>query len=79
MRIDKFLKVSRLIRRRTLAAEACDQGRVLINNKTSKAGSAVKIGDTIEILFGNSHVKVIIKSISEHVKKDTSKEMYEIL
>jgi ribosomal 50S subunit-recycling heat shock protein len=79
MRIDKYLKLSRLIKRRTLAQEACDNGRVLINNKTAKAGSTVKEGDIIEILFGNSNVKICIKSISEHVKKDESKEMYEIL
>lgn len=79
MRIDKFLKVSRLIKRRTLASDACDQGRVLINDKAAKAGATVKEGDTIEILFGNSNVKVRINSISEHVRKDESKEMYEIL
>ena len=79
MRIDKFLKVSRLIKRRTMANEACEQGRVLINDKTSKPGSTVKEGDIIEILFGNSNVKVRIMSISEHVSKNQSKEMYEIL
>jgi len=58
MRIDKYLKVSRLIKRRTLANEACEQGRVLINGKVAKPGTEVKVGDIIEIRFGNSTTKL---------------------
>ncbi|MCX7746340.1 MAG: RNA-binding S4 domain-containing protein [Clostridia bacterium] len=76
MRIDKYLKVSRLIKRRTVANEMCEQGRVKINDKTAKPGSEVKVGDLIEIQFGNSTTKVEILSISEHVSKAESKEMY---
>lgn len=79
MRIDKYLKVSRLIKRRTLAAEACDKGRILVNGKTAKPSVTVKEGDLLEILFGTNHVKVRIKSVSEHVSKDQSKEMYEMV
>ncbi|RCX17867.1 ribosomal 50S subunit-recycling heat shock protein [Anaerobacterium chartisolvens] len=76
MRIDKFLKVSRLIKRRTLANEACEQERVKINGKTAKPGTDIKVGDVIEIQFGNSNTKVEVTSISEHVSKAESKEMY---
>lgn len=79
MRIDKYLKVSRLIKRRTLANEACEQGRIKINDKAAKPGSEIKIGDVIEIQFGNSNTKVEITSISEHVLKADSKEMFKIL
>jgi ribosomal 50S subunit-recycling heat shock protein len=79
LRIDKYLKVSRLLKRRTLAQEACAGGRVLVNDKVVKPGFEVKEGDVIEILFGNKNLKVKIKSISEHVRKDESKELYEIL
>jgi len=78
MRIDKYLKVSRLIKRRTLANEACEQGRVKINDKPAKPGSEVKVGDVIEIQFGNSTTSVEVVSISEHVLKNESKEMYVI-
>jgi ribosomal 50S subunit-recycling heat shock protein len=78
MRIDKYLKVSRLIKRRTLANEACEQGRVKINDKVAKPGLEVKVGDTIEIQFGNSNIKVEVVSVSEHVLKSDSKEMYVI-
>jgi ribosomal 50S subunit-recycling heat shock protein len=76
MRIDKYLKVSRLIKRRTLANEACAKGRVKINDKIAKPGSEVKVGDVIEIQFGNGTVKVKVNSLSEHVTKDDAKEMY---
>jgi len=79
MRIDKYLKLSRLIKRRTLAAEACEQDRVYINGKVAKPSSEVKEGDTIEIHFGNSDAKVKVTSISEYVTKQASKEMYEVL
>jgi len=76
LRIDKYLKVSRLIKRRTLACEACDQGRIKINDKVAKPSSEVKVGDIIEIQFGNSNVKVEVKSVSETVNKNDAKEMY---
>lgn len=69
MRLDKYLKVSRLIKRRTIANEACDAGRVILNGKTAKAGAEVKPGDIIEIAFGNKTVKVEITDIKETVRK----------
>lgn len=76
MRLDKFLKNSRLIKRRTIANEACDQGRVKINNRVAKAGAEVKPGDVIEIQFGDNITRVEVLDISEHVTKAASKEMY---
>ena len=76
MRLDKYLKVSRLIKRRTVAADACNAGRVLVNGKVAQAGTTVKVGDELEIVFGNRNVKVRIDSIAETVKKDDAKEMY---
>lgn len=76
MRIDKYLKVSRLIKRRTLGNEACEQGRVRINDKVAKPGSEVKVGDVIEIQFGSNLTRVEVVSVSEHVSKAESKEMY---
>lgn len=76
VRVDKYLKVSRLIKRRTLANEACEQGRVAINGKTAKPGSDVKAGDIIEIRFGNNTTKIEVLSVSEHATKENSKEMY---
>lgn len=79
MRLDKYLKVSRLIKRRTVANEACDAGRVLINDKPAKAGTAVKTGDTITIQFGSKEVKVEVLDVSEVVRKEEAKEMYRYL
>ncbi len=79
MRIDKYLKVSRLIKRRTLASEACTQGKIKINDRVAKAGSEVKIGDIIEIQFGANITKVEVTSISETVSKEASKDMYNAL
>ena len=79
MRIDKFLKVSRIIKRRTVANEACSQGRVLVNEKVAKAGADVQIGDVIEIKFGNNTTKIEVKSVAEHVSKEEAREMYTIL
>ena len=79
MRIDKYLKVSRLIKRRSLANEACEQGRVKINDKVAKPGSDIKVGDIIEIQFGNATTRVKVISVTEHALKADSKEMYEIL
>lgn len=79
MRLDKYLKVSRLIKRRTVANEACDAGRVLINDKTAKASQEVKIGDTIEIQFGQKAVKVRVTEIKETTRKDDAGDMFEYL
>lgn len=79
MRLDKYLKVSRLIKRRTVANEACDAGRVLINDKPAKASTTVKEGDKIEIQFGTKNVVVRVTSIKESIKKEDAKEMYEYL
>lgn len=76
MRLDKYLKVSRLIKRRTVANEACDSGRVSINGKTAKASVDVKAGDVIEIHFGDKTVKVMVTDIIETTKKDDAKDMY---
>lgn len=79
MRLDKFLKVSRLIKRRTVANEACDAGRVTINGKPAKASAAVKAGDILEIGFGTKAVKVEVLNVQETVRKDDAKEMYQYL
>lgn len=79
MRLDKYLKVSRLIKRRTVANEACDAGRVFINEKQAKAGTEVKVGDIIEIRFGTKDVRVEVTSVQETVKKEEAKEMYKDL
>ena len=79
MRLDKFLKVSRLIKRRTVANEACDAGRVLINEKVAKASTAVVVGDVIEVHFGNKSVKVEVLDIAETVRSDNAKELYKYL
>ena len=76
MRLDKFLKVSRLIKSRTVANEACDAGRVMVNGKVAKASQSVKVGDIIEIGFGNKTVKVEVLNIQETVKKDEAKELF---
>lgn len=79
MRLDKFLKVSRLIKRRTVANEACDAGRVSINGKQAKASSAVKTGDILEIQFGNRIVKAEITDVRETVKKEEAAQMYRFI
>lgn len=79
MRLDKYLKVSRLIKRRTVANEACDAGRVNVNGKVVKASYDVKVGDIIEISFGNKTVKAEVTMIQDTTKKETAKEMYNIL
>ena len=76
MRLDKYLKVSRLIKRRTVANEACDAGRVLVNDRPAKASVNVKAGDIIEIQFGTSSVKVEVLDVQETVRKDDAKELY---
>ena len=79
MRLDKFLKVSRLIKRRTVANEACDAGRVMVNDRPAKASVNVKEGDIIEIQFGTSSVKVEVTDVQETVRKDDAKELYRYL
>lgn len=79
MRLDKFLKVSRLIKRRTVANDACNAGRVLVNDKVAKAGTGVKPGDTIVINFGNKDVKVEVLQVKDTVKKDEVSELYRYL
>ena len=76
MRLDKFLKVSRLIKRRTVANEACDAGRVLVNGKTAKASLNVKSGDIIEIAFGNKSVKAEILDVKDTAKKEEATELF---
>ena len=79
MRLDKYLKVTRLIKRRTVANEACDAGRVLVNDKSAKASYDVKNGDIIEIQFGTKSVKVEVLDVQETVKKDEAKDLYKYL
>ena len=79
MRLDKYLKVSRLIKRRTVANEACDAGRVLINDKVAKASTNVNVGDIIEIGFGARSVKVEVLDIQETTKKDEAKDLFKYL
>ena len=79
MRLDKYLKVSRLIKRRTVANAACDAGRVTITGKPAQASAAVKEGDILEIGFGTKAVKVEVLNVQETVKKDDAKEMYKYL
>ena len=79
MRLDKYLKVSRLIKRRTVANEACDAGRVLVNDRPANASVNVKAGDIIEIQFGTSSVKVEVLDVQETVRKDDAKELYRYL
>ena len=79
MRLDKYLKISQLIKRRTVANEACDAGRVLVNDKVAKASVNVKTGDVIEIQFGSKSVKVEVLDVQETVRKDDAKELYRYL
>ncbi|MGN0311487.1 MAG: RNA-binding S4 domain-containing protein [Lachnospiraceae bacterium] len=79
MRLDKFLKVSRLIKRRTVANEACDAGRVLVNGKVAKASVNVKAGDIIEIQFGNKTVKVEVLEVADTSRKEEAKELFRYL
>ena len=79
MRLDKYLKVSRIIKRRTVANEACDAGRVTINDKVAKASQEVKKGDVIEIRFGEKTVRVEVTEIIETTKKENAADMYRYL
>lgn len=79
MRLDKYLKVSRIIKRRTIANEACDSGRVTVNGKVAKASVEVKVGDIIEIKFGNNITKIEVTAIKETTKKDEAAGMFRSL
>ena len=79
MRLDKYLKVNRIIKRRTVANEACDAGRVTVNGKTAKAGLDIKPGDVIEITFGTNTSKFEVLSTQETVRKEKAQEMYKPL
>lgn len=79
MRLDKYLKISRIIKRRTVANEACDAGRVLVNDKSERASYAVKIGDVIEVQLGAKPLKVEVVSINEYAKKEEAPLMYKVL
>ena len=79
MRLDKFLKVSRLIKRRTIANEACDAGRVSLNGKPARASAEVKAGDVIEIEFGNRVMKARVKDVRETIHKEEASEMVELI
>lgn len=79
MRLDKYLKVSRIIKRRTVAKDACENGRVSINGKVAKASTEVKENDIIEITFANRVLKGKVVNILEHVRKEDAKDMYIIL
>ena len=76
MRIDKFLKTARLIKRRTIAKEACEQGKVSINGKVAKAGDDVKIGDKIHIAFGSGGIDIEVLDVKDHASKEMASELY---
>ncbi|EDS77213.1 RNA-binding protein S4 [Clostridium novyi A str. 4552] len=79
MRLDKYLKVSRIIKRRTIAKEACESGRVFINDKVAKPSTEVNENDIIEVKFANSALKAKVVNITHHVAKADAKTMYEII
>ena len=79
MRIDKYLKVTRLIKRRTIANEACDAEKISVNGKTVKASSDVKVGDVIEINMGTKPLKVKVTNVTEHATKETAADNYIVI
>lgn len=79
MRLDKFLKVARVIKRRTIAKEACDAGKVLVNGKNTRASYDVKVGDVIEVNLGAKKIKFEVLQVSEYVKKEDTDKMYRVL
>ena len=79
MRLDKYLKVSRIIKRRTIANSACDSGKVIVNGKVTRASYDVKCGDIIEIQLGQRVLKLMVKDINEYVKKEDAQNMYTIM
>ena len=79
MRIDKFLKASRVIKRRTVAADACDGGRIEINGKVAKPSKEVKVGDVVKVSFGNNAMTFEVLSVDEHQTKQSAENMYKLL
>ena len=79
MRMDKFLKVSRILKRRTVANSACDSGRVCVNGKVVKPSYTLKEGDIVTLQFGEHVLKIRVKSLQEHVRKEEASEMYEVI
>ena len=79
MRLDKYLKVSRLIKRRTVANEACDAGRVLVNGKVARASYDVKEGDVLELQLGSRTIRAKVLTVAETVRKEAASDMYQIL
>ena len=79
MRIDKYLKISRIIKRRTVAKEACDRDRVTLNGRPCKAGAEVKVGDVIEVRFGSGLFRARVLSLKESVRKEDAASMYEVI
>ena len=79
MRLDKYLKISRLIKRRSVAADACSASRVLLNGKEAKPAKEVKVGDVIEIVYGNNTLKVKVTAIAETTKKQDAVDLYEVI
>ena len=79
MRLDKYLKVSRLIKRRTVANEACDAEKIIVNGKPARASYDVKIGDVIEINIGQKTLKVSVEKVTEYVTKETAAELYKVV
>ena len=79
MRLDKFLKVSRIIKRRTVANDACDTERISVNGRVVKASYNVKVGDIIEVSFGQRTLRVRVTDVKETVKKDDASELYEVI
>ena len=79
MRIDKYLKVARILKRRTVGKEACDGEKVLINGKAAKPSAAVKIGDIIEVLYASGTLKIRVLAVKETVKKDEASSLYEVI
>ena len=78
MRIDKFLKVSRIIKRRTVAAEACDAGKIVVNGRSVKPAYTLKIGDVVEVRLGSQPIKFVVKLLNENVRKEDAATLYEI-
>lgn len=79
MRLDKYLKISRVIKRRTVANEACDAGRVIVNGKPERASYAVKVGDKIEVQLGSTPFKFEVTAINEYAKKEEAASMYKVI
>lgn len=79
MRLDKYLKVSRIIKRRTIANEACDSGRISVNGRPAKASYDVKVGDVLELRFGEKVTKFEVLNVVEHIGKDAASELYRVV